>query len=236
MSWAWQPLVPGAAQLLSTPPAPPATGSDIVDRGVIAGLMRGVMFGVGGYVYIEGATNDMIFIKTQTASASTSIDFVNGVSGVVLDSTYKAYIVVISNLVPATSATGLWLRTSTNAGSSYDSGASDYDGGGALFEIDGSIGTDYFGGENQAQILIAPTVSNTPSGESLCAVIKIYNPAGTTFLKAQWEAAFELNDNAAMAIGTGRRETAADVDAIRFLMSSGNITSGTFTLYGLANA
>ena len=34
----------------------------------------------------------------------------------------------------------------------------------------------------------------------------------------------------------GRGLTGVYVDAIRFLMSSGNITSGTFTLYGLASA
>jgi hypothetical protein len=34
----------------------------------------------------------------------------------------------------------------------------------------------------------------------------------------------------------GRRVAAADVDAIRFLASSGNIASGTFRLYALENS
>jgi hypothetical protein len=33
--------------------------------------------------------------------------------------------------------------------------------------------------------------------------------------------------------GGGIRDTNADVDAIRFLLSSGNIASGTFRLYGV---
>ena len=36
--------------------------------------------------------------------------------------------------------------------------------------------------------------------------------------------------------GCGQRLAAADVDAIRFLMSSGNIESGTFNLYGYRRA
>jgi hypothetical protein len=36
--------------------------------------------------------------------------------------------------------------------------------------------------------------------------------------------------------GAGSRLSSADVDAIRFYFSSGNIESGTITMYGLRNA
>jgi len=59
-------------------------------------------------------------ISTATASTSASIDFTG------LTSSYFLYIIRYSNLQPATDATTLILRTSTDGGSSYDSGASDY--------------------------------------------------------------------------------------------------------------
>ena len=50
---------------------------------------------------ITGLGN-LILIKTVTlASAAATIDFVNGVSDVVLDGTYKEYIFYLNNIHPA---------------------------------------------------------------------------------------------------------------------------------------
>ncbi|MEY4429858.1 MAG: hypothetical protein RLZZ182_2547, partial [Pseudomonadota bacterium] len=65
-------------------------------------------------------------LQTQTLSAQGQADFVNGTGGCVIDSTYDVYLLEIIKLVPGTGATTPYLRTSTNAGSSYDAGASDY--------------------------------------------------------------------------------------------------------------
>ncbi len=34
----------------------------------------------------------------------------------------------------------------------------------------------------------------------------------------------------------GQRHSSADVDAVKFLMGSGNIASGTITMYGIVNS
>src|SRR3990167_8133940 len=67
----------------------------------------------------SGAGN-WIKISSATASASATINFTG------LTNTYSTYVVTISNLAPATDATTLWMRTSTDGGASYDAGASDY--------------------------------------------------------------------------------------------------------------
>jgi hypothetical protein len=42
--------------------------------------------------------------------------------------------------------------------------------------------------------------------------------------------------NSVTVNGMGVRRSAADVDAIQFLFSTGNITSGQFVLYGLSTS
>ena len=67
-----------------------------------------------------GAAGDLVKISSSTASASSSIAFTG------LSSTYIAYILFYFNVAPATNAVTMLLRTSTDNGSSYDSGSSDY--------------------------------------------------------------------------------------------------------------
>lgn len=182
-----------------------------------------------------GGGSGWIPIKTQTAANVSSVDFVNGSGGVVLDSTYRAYVIVITSLVPATDNTNLLLRTSSNAGSSYDSGASDYKY--ALGGADSTTGT-YQGAVSNGttSILSALDVGNS-AGEQSNAVIYLYNPAGTKYFVVGIKSeTINASGNLNSFTGSGTRLTAADVDAIRFLMSSGNISSGTFTLYGIADA
>jgi hypothetical protein len=78
--------------------------------------------------FAPSTTSGWVPIKTVTASASATVDFVNGSGGVVLDGTYKTYALVISGLIPSSDGVQLWMRTSTNGGSSYDNGASNYYG------------------------------------------------------------------------------------------------------------
>ena len=59
------------------------------------------------------------FLKTQVAAASSTIDFVNGVAGVVLDDTFDTYQIDISGVQPATDDSELWLRIGTGAGPTY---------------------------------------------------------------------------------------------------------------------
>jgi hypothetical protein len=189
-----------------------------------------------GVAVVTTTGSGWVPIKTVTASAVATVDFVNGSGGVVLDGTYKAYAIVISDLVPATDNTSLYMRTSTDAGSNYDAGSSDYDSGGVEVEIDGSISATGYGAENTAFMNICPNIGND-TGESASVTIYLFNPAGTKYCKAKWSAVRDTAaGNVVTTTGCGRRQSTADVDAVRLLMSSGNITSGTFTLYGLASA
>jgi hypothetical protein len=230
MSWFWQPLLPASAAPDPAPPPPPA-GGGVVDRGIIAGLMRGVMFGVGGYVF-TAESDAMKFIATVNASASSTIDFVNGSGGVVLDGTYDNYVILISEVVFSTNAV-FNMRTSSNAGVSYDSGASDYawlrvsgQGTSATASSAGDIADTFIdmGGANY----------QTGAGKTASGEIVIYNPSAALNTMISYSMrGNESGGGVSQDIGSAARLAAADVDAIRIYPSAGNFTSGTFSLYGI---
>ena len=202
-----------------------ATDSNLVKKDKVQGILDLVPASASGWVPI----------KTVTASSSATVDFVNGSGGVVLDGTYTAYAVRVTYLVPATDATSLWYRTSTDGGSTYDAGASDYDYVGTVNNSSSGVASDV-NSTGAAQIVISSPTGNDTL-ESLGGIIYIDNPAGTRKATVNWfMKGVNQNGNTYYHLGSGARLAGANVDAIRFLMSSGNITSGTFTLYGLASA
>lgn len=175
-------------------------------------------------------------IKTTTVSTPvTSVDFVNGSGGVVLDGTYKAYAVVLTNVVPSSDGVVFFMRTSTDGGVTFDSGASDY-----AFSYMGykSGGAESSADDTSTEIRMHNQGLGSSSGENLNGIIHIFNPASTTLYTSILSeiSMYTSTPNMAVFKGAGARLAAANVDAIRFFMSSDNIASGTFTLFGLEGA
>ena len=175
----------------------------------------------------------MTKIGTATASASASISFTG------LSSTYFLYILRFSDLQPATDATTLLFRTSTDNGSTYDSGASDYAWN--LFQANESGSESGAADQSDSSITIMGEAGSsdemgTGTNEKGSGCIYIYNPSAAKYTFINWEGVF-FNEAAQwiMNNGGGFRQSAADVDAIQLLMDSGNIASGTFVLYGVSN-
>jgi len=177
----------------------------------------------------SGGSGSLIFIASATASNSASIDFTSGIN-----STYSHYIIELDNVVFANSA-ALYLRTSTNGGSSYDSGASDYCWNyAALRNSSAYLGV---GNGSSAQIELG-TIVSVGSGHSVSGQVHLWTPSAASSVKVSADiigGSALVNTEVQRFMAQGSRLTNADVDAIRFFLSSGNITSGTFRLYGVAN-
>ena len=169
------------------------------------------------------------FLKAVTASSSASISFANGVSGVVFDSTYDEYQIVFHAVKPASDAV-LWLRTSTNAGSSYDSGASDYSYAVSGRNAAGSNSSSDSAAAAQIRVTAASVESTR---EGAFGRITIFRPFDAAYCNVLYDAAYYDSVNGmAYQNGAGARLAAADVDAVQMLFSTGNIASGYFYLYG----
>jgi hypothetical protein len=206
-------------------------------------LVRGTSvwetFGIGSHGSFLGVHSNgvdlewqrgMKLLSSASASSSATIDFaLNGAWG---NANVAAYMVVFDRVAPATNNTGLWLRTSTNAGSSFDAGASDYKW--ARYQHDSGALSALGGDAADNEIELTSAAMGNAANESLSGFVMIYAPNRAGYCHVTWELLYtDSTGGIGRSSGSGARVTAADVDAIRFLFSSGNIASGVFSLYGL---
>lgn len=174
-----------------------------------------------------------VLLATKTASASATLDFTE-----FNNSVYRVYEFELENVKPATDAVQLLMRFSTNAGSSYDAGASDYQ-----FS---TIGRDASGGNTNGNATGATSIQLTASGAAalignaaaemgVSGRLDLFN-AGSASVYTRVVGKLDYDNssgNEFLVIVGGRRTTAQDTDAVRFLFSSGNITSGTIRMFGV---
>jgi hypothetical protein len=183
----------------------------------------------GTKLVFNDAISSLTYIQSQSVSNVASVDFVTG-----LTSVHDHYLITITNMVPATNNTNLWLRVSQDGGATFKAGATDY---GYSWFAYGNATSGQTGAVNDSKIVLFVGVRNTvAASDVLNGTVRIYAPAGTAVNK--WVtsdlACYASNPEIvrSMANGLFQLNTSA-INGIRLLMSSGNITSGIFTLYGI---
>lgn len=180
-------------------------------------------------VAFGAASGDFELISSATASASAEITFTN------LSSTYDSYVIFMQGVQPSTDNVILYMQTSTDNGATYDSSASDYSWS-SHGTSDGGT-TDSEGSTADTKMSIAGDQASEELGnvgnEKLDMVLWIYRPSSTNYTKIQFDGTYldDANDESTVH-GGGVRLSAADVDAVRLYMSTGNVGSGIFKLYG----
>jgi len=182
---------------------------------------------------------DLALIKTQTASGSASISFVDGASSVVLDNTYKEYIFYFNNIHPATNSANLQFQASTNTGSSYGIAITSTYFQAQHAEDDSEAALEYDGGQDLAQstnfqTILGKEVGNGNDNSTSC-FMHLFDPSNTTFVKHFISRGNCLDAGPMTRDGyaAGYVNTTSAIDAIQFKMSSGNMDAGTISLYGV---
>ena len=180
-----------------------------------------------------GLLNGSVLLSTKTASSSASITFTSADNFL----GYAGYLIYFYNVVPATDGVALYLRTSTNDGSSYNSGASDYSFT-SLLSLSGTAAQVFNQSSAAAQIPItnppgSPIGNLTDEGGE--GQILILNPAvsGRRCVIQSNMTFWTPTPVFASTANFGGRNGTGAVNAVQLLMSSGNIASGTFKLYGI---
>ena len=171
------------------------------------------------------AATGLVYINTFTASGAAALD-ITGIS-----STYSSYLIEIEKLTPATDNADLWLRISQDGGSSFITTSNSYRH--MRTEVN-EAGTSTASGAADSKIIVAGTIGSG-TGEGLGGSIRIFSPATSNLYKPIRFDATWLNGTPAGLTGNGGGHYLADgapIDAIRLLMSTGNITA-TARLYGL---
>ena len=183
------------------------------------------------------AQGKMTLIKEQTASSSSSISFVDGSGGVVLDSTYLIYVFKFINIHCSNDDENFQCNLSTDSGSNYNVTktttlftADHHEGGGANVQYNGSRdlaqGT---GNVNLAHRL------GSDNDQSASGTLHFFGISSTTFVK-HFFGTFNhslAGDTSINNYVAGYGNTTSAIDAVKFVMSSGNIDSGTIKLYGI---
>lgn len=170
----------------------------------------------------------MVFLAEQTASSSAQLDFTTGISA-----TYESYVFIVLNLVPATNNVALYVRLSTDGGSTFDSG-SNYSWANWRFNTGGS-GVNSADNATVIDIAGEATISNTASDGGYVATFELSNPGSASHYKAVY-GQNRMPGGTSGSVFHGVYKSTTAVNAVRFFMSSGNIASGTIRLYGIAKA
>lgn len=172
--------------------------------------------------YVADGTN---LIATIIASSDSTIDFID------LDDTYAAYVFAGTDIKTSANNTQLRALTSSNNGSTFDEASGNYSYMRLKHESDASYVVST--GTNATHIKIGASIGNDTT-ESGNFIVTLFSPSETDFTRLIFvETEVEGTGVAGTNTGSGTRKSAAAVNALRFLLNSGDFASGEFRLYGL---
>lgn len=187
---------------------------------------------IGGATAAQGSSWALIQSQTAPGGAGvSSIDFTTGIN-----TTYNHYCFLINGLVPSTSTDDLWLRISTDGGSTWPSGGTDYRHSRLYFDSQPS-GVTAPGANIDSKIVLATGMYVT-GGTGLDGRVWLSNPGDGTFFKSiRGDLSYFTNPAAAyysnVLSGGSYLSATTAINGIRFKCSTGNIKSGTIALYGI---
>ncbi|MGE0056232.1 MAG: hypothetical protein AB7S74_18715 [Hyphomicrobium sp.] len=205
-----------------------ATRGDILIRG--ASSWTRLAIGSSGAVIVSNGTDpswgaqNYTKLATVTASSQSAVSFTS-----LIDSTYRAYVFEVDNLLPTTNTVSLLCEVSDDAGSSWKS--TGY--AGVTFVSNNSGGSAAVPAGSNIQISQTGDVSNTP-GYGVTGSLTLRTPSSS--LRKILNGQFGYR-NSASGIGQvqvgGYWDGWAALTGIRFRFSSGNVASGIVTMYGI---
>ena len=180
------------------------------------------------------ALGQLTHIETQEANDDETIDFTE-----VFTDDYDRYVAFIDNFLPRDDRDNPFIRLSSDGGSTWDSGTSDY--GHSHFRVreDGSTASFGDGADDRLQITNQAVQTDPNENDTGGYSITISDPTNSsrsTVVRAS--SAEHRHDATAFAsqIGGGIRLSQSSVDSIQFLVldsEGGAISSGIFSVYGV---
>ncbi|MBD1146410.1 hypothetical protein IDH09_01520 [Pelagibacterales bacterium SAG-MED28] len=191
--------------------------------------------GSGVLSFADAGGGGLVHIKTQNVTSGVaSVDFNHGSSGVVFDSTYNAYKLIVSDMRIATDNQKLHIRYSTDAGSSYLTSNYDFSG----MTRDSNSGTDNFNSASDSDIRIHQTGQGSAAAESMGLEINIYKPSTTDTRKLVHGTIVGISQHARTLSGyfSGSNTSTAAITGFQIRSGSGNIDRGNFSLFGVVNS
>lgn len=178
-----------------------------------------------------GSAGALVLLEQHTAVASTSLDCVSAFT-----TTYDDYLIELINLIPATGTVSMYLRASIDGGATFvTTGLYSFSqflaGSGGFSAAGGAVSTTQFN--------IGGTITASQLNGGISGTIKITNPlGGASYTRIASDCGFRASNDSQWYkwLGEGVFQTLTPVNAIRVFTSTGNITSGTIRVYGIAKS
>lgn len=169
--------------------------------------------------WARSGTGSTVFLNSAVLSGETSVDFT-------IPAGFTSYLIEIDNLIGSVGASTL-IRTSSDGGSSFDAGASDYK---YIFNRvnDASSVTGYDRSSAASSIACAFAADGPVNG-----TIHIFSPSEVQQCSMSISTVQFLSGTFYASRGGGARVAVANVDAIRITRLSGTMTSGKISMYGI---
>jgi hypothetical protein len=188
--------------------------------------------GASAPTWVTASSGALTLLSTVTASASATVDIET-----TFDSTYDSYLLVVSGLTPASDT--VRLRLQMKVGGAYDTG-NNYSHHGS--NVASSAAT-YAGSAAQGDPSISMSgldlfTTATLAGSTCSFDMRIPLPSRTNNKKLVTYSGFiyQAASKVVAIQGVGLNTASTALTGLRFFMSSGNIATGTFRLYGIANS
>lgn len=209
-----------------------ADGSPLKPGQIQAGGIINVIYDGTQYMLVGQFGRGWTLLQTVAAAASATVDLT------AISTYYDNYMVTLTDVQPETSGANLHMRISQAA--TFRAGASDY--GYVKQGYDSTPGYFQSASTGAAQILLAASVASDTTSKNFFSTVYLSKPTQTARVKPiMWEQAWTdgaghicKEHGSGFYVGTTSGGTTSAIDGARFLMSAGNITTGSFSLFGLA--
>ena len=204
-----------------------ATAPDDTDEFLVsdAGTLKRIDYSLikGGGAYEK--------LLTTTASDDASVSF----SSTYITSTYRDYKIIMSNVDIYTAGQNIYIHLSDDNGSSYKGGTS-YDS--AVYGYASTPDLSYHASGGSGHFRINGHTLGNNDHDNMSGEINLVNPLDTNSKKVIYGQIAFINNSDKINTNhfAGFLDAASDaINNIKISAESGNISSGTFTLYGRKN-
>lgn len=174
-----------------------------------------------------GSAGGLKLLATASASNSASVEFTE-----LIDSSFNQYLFSLTGIKPATDGANINITMSDDGGASYDTTNYEY----AAYET-----------ASNASSMTLQTSNSTPSircgfkgignlsNEHGNMVMYLNQPSnGALYTSVHGMLDINANDSTSLCVNfSGQNDFARAINAIKFAMNTGNISSGEFAMYGV---
>lgn len=166
-----------------------------------------------------GSGSELVLIATATASASSTLSFTSAIT-----SAYDTYYIIFEDIKTSTTAS-IGVKISTDNGSTYTPNMTYQK---SAITVGGSTAPTYTGGTNTTPAVLTTSQGSSTYQSYAFLTGPLSSALGGTFVFTT------VADTSNNWVTTVNPDVAA-VNAIQFLPSAGNFTSGKIYLYGIKN-